>query len=284
MKILRPRGHGIETVPKLAELCGARHERVDRHTQRHDDGIIIPWGARSYGAAVNRRTGMMLNSSKGACRVKLFMDGVCVPKPVWPTFGNIKYPVIARPQHHCQGRDLHMIHDDEALLEFYIKHPDYYLAELFVKDKEFRVHCAHGKVLLVQEKPLVEGVTQANRHITNESWRVVPWSECDEYGEVLRQALSAVDSIGLDFGGVDVMLDSTTGQVAVCEINTAPSLGVLGTEKYARYFNWLNDNDTPCHWPWKTYQKVRSLFWKKINWTSTPSKTDEDGAQCDSEG
>ena len=73
--------------------------------------------------------------------------------------------------------------------------------------------------------------------------------------------LDAVKCVGLDFGAVDVMIGSDS--VAVCEINTAPTLGGEYSDgKYGAYFAWL-DRGERIHWDYTAFAKAKSLFWKR---------------------
>ena len=97
---------------------------------------------------------------------------------------------------------------------------------------------------------------------TNQAWRTMRWSEFETpiMYKALVAALNAIESVGLDFGGVDVMINSTA--VAVCEINTSPSIdGEFGAKKYGDYFKWIDSGERE-HWNYSAFRASRSLFWK----------------------
>jgi hypothetical protein len=261
LTVVRAKGFGAQSANAIASTAGLN---CVLYGDCPSEGDVFPWGLRSGRNTYNKFAAMKLNGQKGVCRAKLATDGVPVPKVV-TSHTTCTFPVIARPQQHHKGQNFYILYEEYDLMKFMGLHPDYYYAEKFEKNREIRVHCAHGKVLFVKEKPLADGVTQANQAVTHESWRTMKWSEFenDALHKALRAALDAVRAIGLDFGGVDVMVNDENGEVAVCEVNTAPTLdGEYSAGKYASYAKWLSDGERE-HWNYQDMQKAKSLFWKK---------------------
>lgn len=99
-------------------------------------------------------------------------------------------------------------------------------------DGEYRVHVFDGQVILYQKKSRRrEEDGSVDTPDDNESlvrnlasgW-VYRTSNLNRLERVEQLALDAVDSLGLDFGAVDIIKD-TEGNVFVLEVNTAPGLG-----------------------------------------------------------
>jgi len=102
----------------------------------------------------------------------------------------------------------------------------WYASELIDKVAEYRVYVVSGRVATVAEKTpdnpdaVAWNVAQGGR------FDVVRWGSWPM--EVVRVALEAFKYSGLDFGGVDVMVDRD-GRAYVIEINSAPSLPLLSS-------------------------------------------------------
>ena len=67
----------------------------------------------------------------------------------------------------------------------------------------------------------------------------ISWTEVDNQGlmPVLLEGLKSVAALGLDFGGIDVMLFE--GEAYVLELNTAPTLNTSPyvAERWGKYFD-----------------------------------------------
>lgn len=186
-------------------------------------------------------------SNKSVSRRMLRDAGIKVPITFF--YGeSVEFPCIARPSHHHGGNHFHIINNMSnlsALAERNDLH-DWYFALIFVKTHEYRVHCAHGKVLIIQEKPLVDGEIRGNQAVNHESWRILKWSEF--HPGICIESLRAVEALGLDYGAVDIMYNAENNTFAICEVNTSPSINTEYTSgKYGKYFDWLIRNDYPAH-------------------------------------
>lgn len=108
------------------------------------------------------------------------------------------------------------------------------------KQDEYRVHVANGKVIDVQRKAIRRGL---GGHLVNWNIRnaangfVFVREGVNPNKDVLNQAVLAVESIGLDFGAVDVIWNNFRGRAFVLEVNTAPGLEGSSVENYAKFFS-----------------------------------------------
>lgn len=119
------------------------------------------------------------------------------------------------------------------------------------KTKEYRVHCTGvGQVIDVRRKAKRNGyeLTDTGRVVWNHGngfvfkiEGVVPDSDTNI---VCREAIKAVQALGLDFGAVDIGYNHETQQAWVFEVNTAPGLEGSTVQHYA---NWARSihNGTP---------------------------------------
>ena len=110
---------------------------------------------------------------------------------------------------------------------------DLYYVEPLNVEREFRVHVVLNRIMGVYEKvPLQDGV----RIRKNDNCR---FQRLDMGNEEVRRSVrgvrpaakKAVEVLGLDFGGVDVVVD-TEGSVYVLEVNSAPGLSDVNIERF----------------------------------------------------
>ena len=106
------------------------------------------------------------------------------------------------------------------------------------KAEEWRIHVAFGRVIDIQKKLAPDPdrvkdwkVRNANNGFVFRRHGIRPPMQ-----EVLVQAARAVDSLGLDFGGVDVVWNEKDGKAFVLEVNTAPGLEGQTVESYRQAF------------------------------------------------
>lgn len=107
------------------------------------------------------------------------------------------------------------------------------------KDKEYRVHVFRDEVIdftLKRKRAGHEGGVSGIRNHAN-GW--VFTRQGVELPERIRiTAIQAVKSLGLDFGAMDICLD-TEGNPVAFEVNTAPGLEGTTLQKYKEAFNAL---------------------------------------------
>lgn len=128
---------------------------------------------------------------------------------------------IVRPSTHAQGRQLyHCVHPDNIEDAVERCGDGYYISEYIPKVAEYRVFVAQGRVVWVAQK------TPGNPD--DIAWNVARGGRFDNvrFGEwplrVVKCAIEGFNLSGLDFGGVDVMVDAE-GRPYILEINSAPS-------------------------------------------------------------
>lgn len=230
---------------------------------------MMRWGCsvplkRNGLVTYNEARSIDLASNKADTRISLNVAGIPVPRIVHPQQADVNWPVIVRPHYHRAGQNFQVINSWEGF-----SYDDlywYYFSEAFPKTKEFRVHVAFGKALAVQEKPKPNDNNIAWNRAANagnqDSWELQKWSEVSD--NVVRTSIQAVQAIGLDTGGVDIM-QAEDGTVAVLEINTAPSISTpYMRDRYARLFNQIAKHR---RFPWFNYQEIKitkNLFWKNF--------------------
>lgn len=234
-----------------------------------ESSIVIRWGTRmdmptnNETIVYNKASSIELATNKLKSRIEFIRNNVRCPNLYTPSMDTVTFPIIARPFVHSKGKNFVVIPHMEAFKAFSANYPEgWYYSQFIDKEREFRVHCAHGKVLGIMEKPAIKGEMAWNRAINHESFTRV--RQANYIHDVCLQALNAVSSLKLDFGGVDVILKDN--QAYVLEVNTAPTLNSSDyiSSQYAKYFKWLFDSDTRNpHWDYTSYSKPASFAWKQ---------------------
>lgn len=233
---------------------------------KEDDHTVIRWGSvheidvKCY--VRNRKAAILETSDKLAAREAMLNAGVCCPKRASIDAKKIKYPVIGRPRIHAAGSSFHVCKNrkdiDKALAD-----GCEYFSEVFKKTHEYRVHCASGKVLYVQDKNYNPRLKMTGKFPDDVEWHVEFWEDYNK--EVCLEALKAMDVFDLDFGAVDVMWNDKTKTACVCEINCAPEVASDFTrDKYARYFKWLDlVRANRQFWDFKKFKTAEDMAWRQ---------------------
>lgn len=233
---------------------------------------IIRWGNRieaetDKGTIIYNKSEAIAKGTNKKLSRELFIKGkVRTPQLVTPqTVKESQLPIIARPSTHAKGKNFVTL---KTIGDFAIHYAaneknGWYYSEFINKEREFRVHCAHGKILDVMEKAKGGDKIAWNRAVTGEPFTRVatkdyPFSVC-------FQALKACKVLGLDFAGVDVLLYQKEGYVL--EVNTSPTLNSSDhvSLQYAKYFDWLNMSDKRReHWDFTKFKDPESFSWKNF--------------------
>lgn len=227
-----------------------------RSSQPTRSDVQINWayaGSSTADIVYNKGGQIALSSDKMAARQTLKEASVPIP---WTyqlsevIHQEVTFPLICRERKHQAGSNLIVAENYDDLFWAIRKGSDYFSVK-YDKKKEFRVHVAHGKVLVLQEKvPLQEEFRASTiwNHAGGEFvFETVRWDDYDI--DVCKVAVIAVKELGLDFGAVDVLYnDEASYKAVVCEVNTSPSLADYSLGRYKKYFKWLLRSDTRREW------------------------------------
>lgn len=232
---------------------------------------IIRWGNRipvetdKGTITYNKSEAIKAATDKKQSRLLFIEKDVRCPLLVTPeTVKATQYPIIARPLTHSKARNFVTLANLAAFTAHYnANNAGWYYSEFIDKQREFRVHCAHGKVLDLMEKPAIskESGIAWNRSVNHEAFERV--KQADYIHDVCLQALKATQVLGLDFAGVDVMLKDNLAYVL--EANTSPTLNSSEhvSARYAKYFAWLGRRDGRReHYDFTKYKNADSFSWK----------------------
>lgn len=252
--ILRRRKLGRTSVREISRLSETRITGVLNERDPFPNtppGIIFRWGCTADvpyrgQTIVNTAEAIHKVAEKASFRKLLADNGLAVDCWLnvrdWIVAGR-PLPVIVRPNHHHQGRNLfHCTSEDEVLRICADRRlsDGYYISKFFNKTREYRVFVAQGRAICVASKTpgnprdIAWNVAQGG-HFDN-----VRWDDWD-LGAV-RRSIEAFNLSGLDFGGVDIMVDDRRNY-CVLEINSAPSLtSPYRQECFAKVFDYIVNN------------------------------------------
>lgn len=194
--------------------------------------LIVRWGNTSTLRPQDRQAKVLnqaeaihrVNDKKGFRMLLQTQAPGIVPTTIITLPTELLQPVVVRTATHSRGRNLWLVNTLEELVNVTSTLPDWYASEYIKKVAEYRVYVVNGRVATVAQKTpdnpdaVAWNVAQGGR------FDVVRWGSWPL--EVCRVAIEGFRHSGLDFGGVDVMVDET-GRAYLIEINSAPSLPAL---------------------------------------------------------
>lgn len=246
--IIRRRKLGMSSCRGIAAFSktGIGWVRSDRELP--DDDLYIRWGCTT-----NVPTNNVLNTAKAIHKVndkgvfrKLLSDNGLAPDTFFNyediSIDDLDSGIVVRPHKHSQGRQLYTVYNRFDLTSACFKAGyGYYCANLIRKVSEYRIFVVQGRVACVAEKTPGNPDDVAWNVAKGGRFDVTPWDKWP-----LRACKTAIEAFmlsGLDFGGVDVMLDAK-GKPYVLEINSAPSLTSPYRQKcMAKCFDWIVEKD-----------------------------------------
>ena len=211
--------------------------------------LLVRWGCTSEldsEKTLNKAKAIQLANDKLESR-KLFMEkNLSVPKTT--TELPQSYPVVVRPTNHSQGRrfyyceNLAEVHNAIDKIETLGK--SYYISEYIKKEREFGVFVFNNRVTSMIEKvpkneeakeALAWNVAQGTHVFENVNWD--NWNIA-----VAKLGIKALEAIGLDFGRVDIIVDSN-GSAYILEVNSAHSLtSEYRQEVFAKCLDYYVEN------------------------------------------
>lgn len=250
--ILRRRKLGRTSCREVQKYSqeGILAVRNDKPIPRNLD-MVIRWGCTSNvdcKNVLNKAAAIHLVSDKTRFRLMLEEAALCTS-----TFfsvldaveavgrGAVKFDFIVRPRHHHQGRQLYRVHNEMELIDAVNKcGHGFYINSYVPKVSEYRVFVVQGRAIAVAQK------TPENPN--DVAWNVAKGGRFDNVRwddwplKAVKNSIDAFNLSGLDFGGVDVMIDAQ-GNCYILEINSAPSLtSPYRQECFAKAFDYIIRN------------------------------------------
>jgi glutathione synthase/RimK-type ligase-like ATP-grasp enzyme len=157
---------------------------------------------------------------------------------------NCDMPVVVRPSQHSRGQYFWVCDNMGDILEARDRcralglHG--YISELIDKAAEYRVFVVQGRAVWVAQKIPADATQIAWNHTNGATFTNVRWGDWPL--RAVRVAIEGFNLSGLDFGGVDVIVDHD-GRPYIVEINSAATGdSPYRTECTARAFDYIVRN------------------------------------------
>ena len=245
--IIRRKKLGMSSCKGIAQFSQTGIRAIRNDKELPEDDLYIRWGCTT-----NVPSRHVLNTAKAIHKVndkglfrKILSDNDLAPA----TFFNyedisnddLDSGIVVRPYKHSQGRRLWTVYNREELIAACdMAQGGYYCAPFINKVSEYRVFVVQGRVACVAKKTPGNPEDVAWNVAKGGRFDVVSWDNWP-----LKACRISVDAFllsGLDFGGVDVMIDAE-GNCYVLEINSAPSLtSPYRQECMAKCFDYIVNN------------------------------------------
>ena len=169
----------------------------------------------------------------------IFTEKKVPTAPWWPTHAQLNdddFPVVVKHRMGSRGTGVYLMKTRDEFLQFSRSRGAAFVQENFVVEKyrnyryEYRLHATREEVFFANRKARKDGVPEENRwkHDNDSSvWFTETnpkFNKPSTWEDITKAACASVDSLGLDFGAVDVKVNSR-GKFFIIEVNSAPSLG-----------------------------------------------------------
>ncbi len=217
-------GFAIKHVCEMSQE-GLTWVRSDKELPEAD--LYIRWGCTANipcKNVLNKAAGIHTVGDKSGFR-SLLMDEA--PHLIPTTFFHIDevdeadYPLVVRPQRHAQGRKLYLARNKVQLTNAIRRcGQGWYASHYIPKVAEYRVFVLQGRAVWVAKKNPANPDDVAWNVAKGGSFVNVGWSSWPL--RLVKEAIECMSYTGLDFGGVDVMVDEE-GRNYILEVNSAPS-------------------------------------------------------------
>lgn len=221
-----------------------------------DDAIVIRWGCTStvpQKNVLNKASAIHLSSNKAEFRMlcqdnKVSCPASTIDKKKAYEWVDASISVIVRPSHHAQGKNLYVCNSRSDIDIAFGKCGDGTYAGLFInKVAEYRVFVAQGRAVWVASKTPGDPSAVAWNVAQGGKFENVRWSDWPL--QVVDVAVKAHNLSGLDFSGIDIMVD-TNGNPFVLEANSAPSQTSEYRQKcVAKVFDYILINGSKASIP-----------------------------------
>lgn len=195
--------------------------------------------------AKNVKTAIWFTTSNG----KIFTEeltGVSID------INNLNYPIIMKHIFGSRGRGNTKIDTAEQLAKALIgkQFSNYIFEKFYNYNKEYRLHVTKNKCFYTCRKMLKNETAKEKRWFRNDSnsvWIVEDnpiFDKPSNWKSIEEESIKALISCGLDFGAVDVRVQSKKKEAdfIIIEINSAPGLGIVGIDIYKKeLLNLINE-------------------------------------------
>lgn len=240
-----PYKQGSRSARALADALGGRVLRLQGSTYRpRVQDTIINWGSSSVPMPLatgthllNTQASVVGASNKLSAFRVMQAAAVQIPE-FWTNETDIPdeaFPIVCRTILNGHSGAGIVIANDRGGL---VRSPLY--VRYMKKRDEYRIHVGRNGIIAIQRKAIPNGTEPIDTRIRNHhNGYVFVRGDVNPPEQVLTQASSAINALGLDFGAVDIIWNNHHQRATVLEVNTAPGLEGQTIEDYANYFRGL---------------------------------------------
>lgn len=237
-----------KTARKIADELGISSGKTLENVP--DNEKVFCWGARKkYVEPYNERRVDFINSLDNIERsakdkftqltflkdYRINIPNLCLKRNVRESLnrGYLRYPIVGRKKYHKGGEGLYICLQKKDI-EPYADDIHYFLNYIPTK-KEYRVHIFNGRIIRVSTKRPTEDADNNWVETFNRGWKFIDLKP--RYIEnldprVKREAINTINTLGLLFGAVDIVVREGDEKPFVLEANTAPALSDKGLAIY----------------------------------------------------
>ena len=226
-----------DTALKLAEKLG-----IPSYNPYQADGTlgrptkVIRWGV---GCGIGYVPRLVLNKMKAVNNAvnKLAAIDLFNVKNVRTAARTNEVPCVGRTREHTQGQNFWLCWEEEQVETAAQEGAEYFIEYIPIK-QEYRVHVIENEVAFIQRKYPKDRVSTAFMGVQGFSnqWHKKVYTGRVS-GDVKTTAVDAVKALGLDFGGVDILVSMKNNKAYVAEVNTGPALhSDVVLAPYVKYF------------------------------------------------
>ena len=161
----------------------------------------------------------------------------------------LPYPIVAKHVFGSRGKGNSLLNNKKELLEWLTEKTlsNYIFEKFYNYNREYRLHISEHGCFYTCRKMLKSDTPEDKRWYRNDDNSVWILEENEAFdkpvnwNDIIEQSINALNSVGLDFGAVDLKVQSSKNskgverpscEFIVVEINSAPSFGELTTIKY----------------------------------------------------
>jgi glutathione synthase/RimK-type ligase-like ATP-grasp enzyme len=240
--LLRRRGLGKTSCDGIV-AASQMNIGVHRSDRRLPEAVtVIRWGCTANVPAehiINSAKAIHRVSDKSGFRALLDEHELC--PATWFTRDEVVFPAIVRPQYHSQGKKLWLVNNLAELDDAINRAGEGWYASAYIKKTaEYRIYAAQGRAIAVATKIPRDPNAVAWNQAQGSTFHNVRWNEWPL--KAIRVGLEGFKLSGLDFGGVDVMVDAENNAY-ILEINAAPSLTSRYRQgQFAKTFDYMLQN------------------------------------------
>lgn len=238
------RGYDMTTSMALSNHANFLFKKGLRKDDKYSiEDALVRYGNPSYasydkffGSIINNARAIFLNRNKLNAHVKLWKEGIRVPKIFFSKMQveKLDFPVVRRSAYHSRASDIEVITEPDNFIKgsFYTR--------FIPSELEYRLHIMFGQCIRISKKiPDSEHtkieITDVIRS-SSTGWTLEDFFKHDIGIEnlAIRECIKAMNIIGLDFGACDVIVSSENNLPYLLEINSAPRLSYFGLEAYSK--------------------------------------------------